>query len=176
MNIIADNIGTGKQLTDIMKTKLKTFSGHEENKISKNASTSAIYQIFLKDPDEIADIIIRFLKCPYIYNKEISILNKHAKDFQSLVAAFYTDHNIPKAADLSRMLSKYNKIFNVVASFDKKDEFRITLFCDGEKYNGFNIVQLNPFDYPDGNKIKEIAKYIKVYNNNSYNMETLLLN
>ncbi len=94
---------------------------------------SQMYEVDIKSLENTAKVLIAFLKCPHLKNREFSIMNKDAKNFD---AAFmlprdflinYDDKHVPEESVVKALLENNYYSFSAVASFDEADRKRISL-------------------------------------------------
>ena len=138
-----------------------------------------MYHVDTKEKDT-AKVIIRFLNCPYLYYREVSILNRECRynpviDPEYVVPrnifySTYCDEEIPTEEKLMEDLSKNEFAFNAVAALDDMDEDRITIMCLGNDEESihkklpfcrdrFIVTLSNPSTSPK--KIHKIIKYLE---------------
>ena len=107
-----------------------------------NGVLDQMYPVEAKKEDS-AKIIIRFLCCPYIFNREVSIYNMGCMKkpmFRpgfifpgNMFSATFFDDDIPSEEQLNKVLLKSESAFTAIGSLDKGDEDRITMTCFGNK-------------------------------------------
>ena len=136
-----------------------------------------LYHVHAKKKDA-AKVLLRYLNCPYLFYKEISIYNKECSKKPvfdgshifptNLYYCTYDDTDIPSEEKLMEDLKKNDYMFSAVAAIDEADEERITISCLGNiKSNSKDVAFLNEefvlstISEIDYDTIKKIIDYIE---------------
>lgn len=127
-----------------------------------------VYKVTVKNKDEVAKVVLRFLSCPHIYNKEVMVLNVHDKPVydtdhifpRNMFSAVYSENHKPTEEEVLSKLKGNDYLFNGVASFDKKDSERMTISSMSLNVID-NCLMFNPMGCKNKATINKIIEYLE---------------
>lgn len=133
-------------------------------------------KVHYKDSKDISRILLNFLNCPYLYKKEVSIMNMSGPLRQpmpgyifpsNMLSVIYTDDKIPTYDELNKKLEENQNAFTCMAASDKQDTKRIGLMgMPKEMQKGLpsellNVLMLNVY-YPEKDEfIGKLVDYLE---------------